>query len=134
PWRGGVGFWVLWGVGSFFAPLTHPVLSPHPSPPDAPPRCFSERTTYPKFFLPFPPYPQLPPAVFNRRGFGPPQSLTSASACPWIDHLASGLQHATERPIQTRFRSGSPSRVNLATYHNSQAHSSKGTPSRPPEG
>src|SRR5256884_6961877 len=31
------------------------------------------------------------------------------------------------RPIQTRFRYGSPTRVNLATYHNSQAHSSKGT-------
>src|ERR1043165_8731060 len=31
------------------------------------------------------------------------------------------------RPIQTRFRYGSPSRVNLATHHNSQAHSSKGT-------
>src|SRR3546814_10170895 len=36
-----------------------------------------------------------------------------------------------ERPIQTRFRSGSPSLVNLATHRNSQAHSSKGTPSRP---
>ena len=32
-----------------------------------------------------------------------------------------------ERPIKTRFRYGSPTRVNLATYHNSQAHSSKGT-------
>src|SRR6266699_6366579 len=31
------------------------------------------------------------------------------------------------RPIQTRFRYGFPTRVNLATYHNSQAHSSKGT-------
>src|SRR5215471_10752347 len=31
------------------------------------------------------------------------------------------------RPIQTRFRYGSPTRVNLATFHNSQAHSSKGT-------
>ena len=31
------------------------------------------------------------------------------------------------RPIQTRFRYGCPSRVNLATHHNSQAHSSKGT-------
>ena len=39
-----------------------------------------------------------------------------------------------KRPIQTRFRSGSPSLVNLATYRNSLAHSSKGTPSRPPEG
>src|ERR1039458_1628223 len=32
-----------------------------------------------------------------------------------------------QRPIKTRFRYGSPTRVNLATYHNSQAHSSKGT-------
>src|SRR5215471_13057856 len=31
------------------------------------------------------------------------------------------------RPIQTRFRYGYPARVNLATYYNSQAHSSKGT-------
>src|ERR1700748_1248290 len=31
------------------------------------------------------------------------------------------------RPIQTRFRYGYPTRVNLATYRNSQAHSSKGT-------
>src|SRR6202051_1284263 len=30
-------------------------------------------------------------------------------------------------PHQTRFRYGFPTRVNLATYHNSQAHSSKGT-------
>ena len=34
-----------------------------------------------------------------------------------------------KRPIQTRFRYGSPTRVNLATHHNSQAHSSKGTQS-----
>ena len=33
------------------------------------------------------------------------------------------------RPIQTRFRYGSPTRVNLATHPDSQAHSSKGTPS-----
>src|ERR1700732_4966027 len=31
------------------------------------------------------------------------------------------------RPIQTRFRYGCPSRVNLATHRTSQAHSSKGT-------
>ena len=34
-----------------------------------------------------------------------------------------------KRPIQTRFRYGYPTRVNLATHHNSQAHSSKGTQS-----
>jgi hypothetical protein len=32
-----------------------------------------------------------------------------------------------KRPIQTRFRYGYPTRVNLATHRNSQAHSSKGT-------
>jgi hypothetical protein len=81
--------------------------------------------------LAFHPYPQVIPHVFNHGGFGPPRGLTPASTCPWVDHSASGLQHATERPIQTRFRSGSPSLVNLATHRNSQAHSSKGTPSRP---
>jgi hypothetical protein len=81
--------------------------------------------------LAFHPYPQVIPPVFNLGGFGPPRGLTPASTCPWIDHSASGLQHATERPVQTRFRSGFPSRVNLATHRNSLAHSSKGTPSRP---
>ena len=78
----------------------------------------------------FHPYPQVIPQVFNPGGFGPPHGLTRASTCPWVDHSASGLQHATKgRPIQTRFRYGSPTRVNLATHRNSQAHSSKGTPS-----
>ena len=33
----------------------------------------------------------------------------------------------TERPIQTRFRFGFGYRLNLATYHYSQAHYAKGT-------
>ena len=37
------------------------------------------------------------------------------------------------RPVQTRFPYGYPTRVNLATHRNSQAHSSKGTRS-PPQG
>jgi len=80
--------------------------------------------------LAFHPLPQVIPPVFNLGGFGPPRSLTFASACPWQAHSASGLQHATRRPIQTRFRFGYPSLVNLATHRNSLAHSSKGTPSR----
>ena len=44
------------------------------------------------------------------------------------DSTISQRQH---RPIRTRFRYGYPTRVNLATKHNSQAHSSKGTPSPP---
>src|SRR5262245_48370761 len=45
-----------------------------------------------------------------------------STAC---DYRAYRSKH--RRPIQTRFRYGSPTRVNLATHHNSQAHSSKGT-------
>jgi hypothetical protein len=77
--------------------------------------------------LAFHPYAQVIPQVFNPGGFGPPRGLTRASPCPCVDHPASGLQHATQRPIQTRFPYGYPTRVNLATHRNSQAHSSKGT-------
>ena len=65
----------------------------------------------------FHPYPQLIPSVFNLSGFGPPRGLTRASTWPWVDHSASGLEHATEdRPVRTRFRYGYPTRVNLATH------------------
>ena len=70
----------------------------------------------------FHPYPQLIPSVFNLSGFGPPHGLTRASPWPWVDHSASGPEHTTTpiptnwiRPIQTRFRCGYPTRVNLAT-------------------
>ena len=59
--------------------------------------------------------------------FGPPRDLTRASTCPWIDRRVSGLQPVTVRPIQTRFRFGYTSRLNLATNHNSLAHDTKGT-------
>jgi len=77
--------------------------------------------------LAFHPYAQVIPQVFNPGGFGPPRGLTRASAFPCVYHPASGLQHATERPVQTRFRYSYPSPVNLATHRNSQAPSSKGT-------
>ena len=77
----------------------------------------------------FHPYPRVIPSVFNRSGFGPPRGLTPASACPWIAHPASRPRRATERPVQTRFRCGSVF-LNLASRRDSQAHSTKGTPSR----
>ncbi|CRK50088.1 conserved hypothetical protein [Rhodococcus sp. RD6.2] len=46
----------------------------------------------------FHPYPQLIPSVFNLSGFGPPRRLTVASPWPWVDHSASGLEHATKTP------------------------------------
>ena len=55
----------------------------------------------------FHPYPRVIPPVFNPGGFGPPRGLTPASACPRIAHPASRPPQATERPVQTRFRSGS---------------------------
>ena len=55
----------------------------------------------------FHPYPRVIPPVFNPGGFGPPRGLTPASACPRIAHPASRPRRATERPVQTRFRSGS---------------------------
>src|SRR5690606_1745717 len=43
--------------------------------------------------------PQVIPQVFNPGGFGPPHRLTDASPCPWLDHPASGLQHATHNAL-----------------------------------
>ena len=82
----------------------------------------------------FHPYPQVIRRLFNAYRFGPPVGLTPPSTCPWIDHSASGLQPLTSRPIQTRFRFGSSSRINLASDHNSQAHYAKGSPSPRPIG
>ena len=60
--------------------------------------------------------------------FGPPRRLTAASTCPWIGHPVSGLLYATIRPFETRFPSGSGAlRLNLATYSNSPARSTKST-------
>ena len=78
----------------------------------------------------FHPYPQVIPSVFNRSGFGPPQSLTSASACPWIDHPASRLRLATDRHLKGSLSLRLGSSLNLAANRNSLAHSTKGTPSQ----
>ena len=60
--------------------------------------------------------------------FGPPSCFTITSTCPWIGRPVSGLQHATSRPLQTRFRFGSePLALNLAAYRNSPVRSTKST-------
>ena len=89
---------------------------------EASPKAISRRTSYIPVRLEFLRYPQVIPDYFNRRGFGPPQRFTTASACSWIGHQVSGLRHATFRPVQTRFRFGSVSvTLNLATQRNSHA-------------
>ena len=74
--------------------------------PGASPKAISGRTRYLQVWLAFHSYPQVIPSVFNLSGFGPPRGLTPASACPWIDHLASRLRRATRRPVQARSRCG----------------------------
>ncbi len=81
----------------------------------------------------FHPYPQLIPQVFNPGGFGPPPGLTRASPWPWVDHSASGLDHATDTPSSDSLSLRLPHHgLTSPRSTNSQAHSSKGTPS--PEG
>ena len=75
------------------------MLYPLVSNPEASPKAISGRTSYLQARLEFHRYPQLIPALFNVRGFGPPRNFTFASSCPWIGRLVSGLRHATEAPI-----------------------------------
>ena len=82
----------------------------------------------------FHPYPQVIPPVFNLGGFGPPRRLTDASTCPWIDHSASGLEHATTDALfGLAFATASPHGLTSRHNANSQAHSSKGTLSQRPK-
>ena len=56
--------------------------------------------------------------------------VTAPSTWSWLDHSVSGLPHATNRPIQTRFPCGSDIYI-LTSQHtsNSLDHYAKGTPS-----
>jgi hypothetical protein len=66
--------------------------------------------------LAFHPYPQVIRKLFNAYRFGPPQRVTAASACPWVDHAVSRLPLLTKRPVKARFRSGSaPEALSLAS-------------------
>ncbi len=83
----------------------------------------------------FHPYPQLIPPVFNLGGYGPPRPFTIASTWPWVDHPASGLEHATKNaPFRLAFATDPPHGLTKPRTTNSQAHSSKGTPSPPKKG
>ena len=73
-------------------------------------------------------YPHVILAFFNRHKFGPPRDFTLASTCTWIGHPGSGLQHATTRRLRLGFPTAPKLQLlNLATYHNSLARSTKST-------
>ena len=118
-------------VAKMIVPLNQTVaLPPTSTQCDAAPKCLSGRTSYHGVCLAFHPYPQLIPSVFNLSGFAPPQPLTAASHWPWVDHPASGPGHATNN-TQLGFAFATTTPHGLTSRHaaDSQAHSSKGTPS-----
>ena len=96
--------------------------------PEASPKAISGRTSYLHVRLEFLRYPQLITAFFNRRVFGPPSTFTQTSSWPWVGHPVSGLQHVTLALLRLDF-STAPflQKLNLATYHNSLARSTKST-------
>ena len=65
---------------------------------EASPKAISERTSYLQVRLEFHRYPQLIPAIFNLRGFGPPVRFTAPSTWSWVGHLVSGLHQTTLSP------------------------------------
>ena len=106
--------------------LGQPVALPPAGGRGASPKAISERTSYHRVLLVFRPYPQVIRCFFNNNRFGPPPRVTGGSACPGIDHPASGLPWRTRRALRTRLRFGSAIRLNLARHGNSQAHYAKG--------
>ena len=119
----------LIGFGKLVGPLAHSVLYLHDSSPEASPKAISRRTSYLQVRLAFHRYPQVIPRFFNNGGFGPPRNFTSVSSCPWIGHLVSGLQHDTFPPSSdsVSLRLQTLKVLNLASYRNSPARSTKST-------
>jgi len=91
--------------GNPVRPLALSVLYPRGSSQDAVPRYISGRTSYYQVRLAFHPYPHLIRRFFNNDQFGPPLSTKKASPWTWIDHLASGLLHATKALFRLAFAS-----------------------------
>ena len=94
----------------------------------ASPKAISRRTSYLRVRLEFHRYPHVIITFFNRYMFGPPRDFTPASTCTWIGHPVSGLQHATIALLRLGFPTAPLlQQLNLATYHNSLARSTKST-------
>ena len=104
------------------------MLYPRVSFSEASPKAISRRTSYLRVRLEFHRYPHVILTLFNGYKFGPPRDFTLASTCTWIGHPVSGLQHVTFALLRLAFTSASVlQHLNLATYHNSLARSTKST-------
>ena len=85
---------------------------------EASPKAISRRTSYIPVRLEFLRYPQIIADYFNRRAFGPPQCLTTASTCSWIGHQVSGLRHATRFALFRLAFASAPCLKHLTSLHN----------------
>ena len=104
------------------------MLYPRVSFSEASPKAISRRTSYLRVRLEFHRYPHVILTLFNGYKFGPPRDFTLASTCTWIGHPVSGLQHVTFALLRLAFASAPMlQHLNLATYHNSLARSTKST-------
>lgn len=104
-----------------------PPQCPHTT---AVPKYISGRTSYFQVRLEFHRLPQVIPAFCNRPGFGPPRTYSARFTLLMVRSPGFGSPACDSTPFRTRFRSGSTCVwLNLATYNNSLAHSTKGTPS-----
>ena len=108
-------------------PRTFSALPP-PMIHEASPKAISRRTSYLRVRLEFLPYPQVIPAFFNRRLVRSSMELYLHFNLLMDRSPGFGSTSCNFRPIQTRFRFGSaPEVLNLATYRNSLARSTKST-------
>ena len=118
----------LIGFSKLCGPLAHSVLYPHQSKSRLALKLFRGEPAISEFDWNFSAIHSSSPHFSTYVWFGPPRCFTTASSCPWIGHPVSGLLHATLRPFETRSRCGSGAlRLNLATYSNSPARSTKST-------
>ena len=118
----------LIGFSKLCGPLAHSVPYLHVSLPRLALKLFRGEPAISEFDWNFSAIHSSSPHFSTYVWFGPPRCFTTASSCPWIGHPVSGLLHATLRPFETRSRCGSGAlRLNLATYSNSPARSTKST-------
>ena len=118
----------LIGFSKLCGPLAHSVLYPHQSKSRLALKLFRGEPAISEFDWNFSAIHSSSPHFSTYVWFGPPRRLTAASTCPWIGHPVSGLLYATKRPFETRFPYGSGAlHLNLATYSNSPARSTKST-------
>ena len=124
-----IGIWSLIGLRGITSPYSIQSSTPNNLWAEASPKAISRRTSYLRFRLEFLRYPHVIPGLFNERGFGPPQHFTAVSTCTWIGQSVSGLRHATMVALFRLAFATAPELqfLNLATYRNSPARSTKST-------